>query len=85
MEKVPTKIDNLKRLIDEMDSKQDFVDKVANHYNKSYIYILQNWFQARWAIPNENIDQILSMAQKFLFEQTKKKRELLIETGYKTN
>lgn len=75
-------IENLKNLVDEMDSKSDFVEKVAKHYNKSYIYILQNWFQSRWNIPEENLETIITMAQKEIFSQTNRKRKLLAETGF---
>ena len=80
--KTPEKLDNLKSLISKMDSKIDFVDNVSQHYNLSYLYVLQNWFQARWKVPQDKMDEIIRMAQNYLFEQTKRHRALLLETGF---
>lgn len=76
------KLTNLKQLVDKMDSKTSFVESVADYYNHSSVYLLQNWFQREWKIPVKNVDKIIEMAQKELFKQTEEKRKLLIDTGY---
>ncbi len=80
-----TKIENLKKLISEMDSKKTFVEQVEKNYDVSYIYIMQVWFQKEWKIPINKIDEIIAMAQKYLFNQTTRSRNLLKETGYDNN
>ncbi len=79
----PTKIDNLKMLINQLESKKDFVEKVAAHYKMSYIYLLQNWFQSKWTVPTDKLDEIIEMAQTEIFEQTNRKQKLLLDTGFK--
>ncbi len=76
------KIENLKRLMNLMESKSDFVEYISKNYKLSYLYVLQNWFQSRWTVPDDKIDDIISMAQKWLFEQTERNRKILIETGF---
>ncbi len=76
------KIENLKRLINLMESKMKFVEYIAQNYKLSYLYVLQNWFQSRWTIPDDKIDEIISMAQKWLFEQTERNRKVLKDTGF---
>ncbi len=76
------KIENLKRLINQMESKRKFVEYISENYKMSYLYVLQNWFQSRWIIPNDKIDEIVSIAQKWLFEQTEKNRKTLQDTGF---
>ena len=75
-------LDNLKKLTSEMDVKTHFVREVAISYNLNHTYVLQNWFQNKWKIPQKEIEPIIKMAQSYLFEQTTRKRKLLIETGY---
>ncbi len=74
---------NIKDLTSEMDVKKDFVEQVAQTYNLNKTYVLQNWFQNKWKIPSDKIEEVFSMAQKLLYLQTKKKNELLKKTGFK--
>lgn len=76
------KIETLKKLINELNKKSEFVQSVSQRYSKSYIYVLQHWFQKKWNIPVELIPEIILMAQEELFIQTEAKRELLVETGF---
>lgn len=76
-------LDNLKKLTSEMDVKKDFVKEVANNYNLSEVYVLQNWFQNKWNIPETEIETVVTMAQKYLFLQTQRKQNLLIQTGFR--
>lgn len=76
-------LENLKKLTSEMDVKKDFVKEVANNYNLSEVYVLQNWFQNKWNIPETEIETVVTMAQKYLFLQTQRKQNLLIQTGFR--
>lgn len=76
------KLENLKQLVAEMDNKSDFVKEVSDYFGKSYRYVLQDWFQKKWNIPEECLDKIIEMAQNVLFNQTEAKRKLLLDTGY---
>lgn len=77
--------DNLKRLVAEMERKAEFVEIIANNYGLSYIYVMQNWFQSRWNIPKDKIEEVLKIAQNYLFQQTERKREILNDTGFINN
>jgi S-adenosylmethionine:diacylglycerol 3-amino-3-carboxypropyl transferase len=77
-------LDNLKKLTSEMDVKRDFVNKVAKNYNLNEVYVLQNWFQNRWKIPANELPTIVKMAQNYLYIQTKRKQNLLLQTGFKS-
>ena len=76
-------LDNLKKLTSEMDLKSDFVKEVAKSYGMSYKYIKREWFQSSWNIPENEIETIVKMAQNYLFLQTQRKQNLLIQTGFK--
>lgn len=76
-------LDNLKKLTSEMDVKSHFVREVANNYNLNETYILHNWFQNKWNIPADKLETIVTMAQNYLFLQTQRKQNLLIQTGFK--
>jgi len=75
-------LDNLKKLTSEMDVKKDFVKEVANNYKLSEVYVLQNWFQNKWNIPANELETVVTMAQKYLYKQTKRKQTLLHKTGF---
>lgn len=77
------KIDNLKSLCSEMDNKYEFAKIVAENFKKNIDYVNQNWLQKEWKIPNKHIDEIISIAQNYIFNQIERKRKILIDTGYK--
>jgi hypothetical protein len=66
-----------------MDVKSHFVREVARTYKLNEVYVLQNWFQNKWNIPANELETIVKMAQNYLFLQTQRKQNLLIQTGFK--
>lgn len=77
-------IENLKKLVAEMDSKMDFVVEVSNHFGTSPQATMRNWFQY-WNIPEHKLPKVVEMAQINLFEQNERKRKVLLETGFDLN
>ncbi|WP_435416301.1 hypothetical protein [Polaribacter aestuariivivens] len=75
-------IDNLKALVELMDSKTEFVSKVCEYYGTSHRATMQNWFQGHWSIPEEKIPKVIEIAQKYLFAQSQRERKVLEETGF---
>lgn len=76
-------VENIKKLVSEMDIKSVFVLEVSNYYGGGYDYINQVWFQKDWKIPSDKIGKIVEMAQNFVVAQNKRKEQVLRETGYK--
>ena len=74
-------IENLKKLVDLMDSKTDFVTKVCQYYGTSIQATMRNWFQY-WNVPEDKLPKIVEMAQNFLFAQSQRERKALQETGF---
>ena len=74
-------IENLKKLVGEMDSKTEFVQEVCNYYGTSVQATMRNWFQF-WNIPSEKIPKVVDMAQKLLNEQNRRKDKVLEESGF---
>lgn len=74
-------IENLKKLVSEMDSKTDFVNEVCNYFGTSPQATMRNWFQY-WNVPEDKLPKVLEMAQNQLFEQNQRKRKVLIESGF---
>ena len=75
-------LENLKKLTSEMDSKTEFAEHLAEYFSLSAIYITQNWLQRKWTIPKNKLPKVVEIAQAYLFNQTKRKRTLLKDTGY---
>lgn len=75
-------IENLKKLVSEMDSKTDFVTKVSEYYGTSIQATMRNWFQY-WNIPSDKLPKVIEMAQNYLFAQNQRQRKVLKETGFK--
>lgn len=75
-------VENLKELCSKMDSKSEFVEQVASYHKMSFVYILQNWFQGKWSIPESKQGKIVSMAQIYLYNQIKKTSNILEKTGF---
>lgn len=78
-------IENLKKLISEMDSKSEFIDFLSNHFSMSAIYLQRNWFQAEWRVPEEKMEEVITIAQNWLFQQNQRKNKVLKETGFDFN
>ena len=76
-------LENLKRLTSEMDLKSDFVQEVAKSYGMSYKYIKKEWFIGSWNIPEAELENIVKMAQNYLFLQTQRQNKVLESTGFK--
>ena len=75
-------LENLKKLVSEMDSKTDFVAVVSSYYGSSHKATMQNWFQGHWSIPEDKLPKVIDLAQKYLFAQSQREREVLKETGF---
>ena len=75
-------LDNLKKLVSEMDSKTNFVNEVSNFYGTSHKATMQNWFQGYWSIPEDKLPKVIEIAQNYLFNQNKRQRKVLEETGF---
>ncbi|MCG8213594.1 hypothetical protein J2Q11_12300 [Tenacibaculum finnmarkense genomovar finnmarkense] len=65
-----------------MDSKSTFVKEVARCYNLSYVHVNTRWLQKDWTIPEENLPQIIGMAQMYLYLQNQRKMAVLRDTGF---
>ncbi|MDO6737138.1 hypothetical protein [Wenyingzhuangia sp. 2_MG-2023] len=77
-----SKLSNLKRLYSQIDNKGEFVQFVADECKLSYGHVLNRWFQSKWKIPEDQLDTMISYAQKWIFKQTEHKRKILLETGF---
>jgi len=75
-------LDNIKKLTSEMDVKSEFVKEVAKNYGMSYKYIKKEWFQSSWNIPENELETIVTMAQKYLYQQTQRQQNILKQTGF---
>lgn len=76
-------IENLKNLVELMDSKTEFVTKVCSYYGSSHRATMQNWFQGHWSIPEDKLPKVIEIAQNYLFAQSQRERKALKETGFK--
>ena len=74
-------INNLKKLVSEMDSKIEFVQTVSAYYGTSVQATMRNWFQY-WNVPADKLPKIVEMAQLYLYEQNLRQRLVLKETGF---
>lgn len=52
--KMNTEIEIIKKKCDKLNNKSSFVQEIAEELGLSFIYLLQNWFQAGWKIPSKH-------------------------------
>ena len=75
-------IENLKKLVSQMDSKKEYKKEVSDYFGVTYGTVNNHWLGGGWKPPEHNLAKMVDMAQIRLSEQIKFKQELLKITGY---
>jgi len=73
-------IENLKNIILEIENKKEFSAYIANHFNINNLHVYNRWFGKKIKVPEEYIEEVISIAQKKLAIQIEHKRKVLINS-----
>jgi len=69
MDKVITKIDNIKDLYAQVNKKTEFLKNLAPEVNRTPQTLRVHWFAQFWSIPEEKQDDVISFLQKTIKNQ----------------
>lgn len=71
------RLEYLKSLHSEIANKRQFAEDVAKKVGKSFDYVRQTYLQREWSIPAENLESIISVAEKTIRKQIRKQEKVL--------
>lgn len=69
-------IDTIKKKYKALDNRMAWVEKIAPTLDKSPVYLQQNYFQAKWKIPNSELFLINSLLDSEIDEKIKELKAL---------
>lgn len=71
------RLEYLKTIHAEVSKKKELAEKVAVKLGKSTAYVMQEYLQKGWRIPEEDLERIISITEKHLRKEIKKKQKPL--------